>query len=44
MNYTKIKTFKGLDYGRSESTTNFIDKYKKFFLEESLKKIFYTYL
>ena len=35
MNYTKIKTFKGLDYGRSESTTNFIDKYKKFFLEES---------
>lgn len=26
MNYTKIKTFKGLDYGRSESTQNFIDK------------------
>ena len=34
MNYTKIKTFKGLDYRRSESTTNLMDKYKKFFLEE----------
>ena len=31
MNFTQIKTFKGLEYGRSDTTTNFIDKYKKFF-------------
>ena len=34
MNFTQIKTFKGLEYGRSDTTTNFIDKYKKFFLED----------